>query len=169
MINWQFFPTSQPCPDHLQAVLNVFEEHAVGVSSDTHGTQNSNEVLASIAAGLSSLGYDVETSKKRAGKIIVPVLFGRNGRIEKSFEADAWNRKERTVIEVEAGRAVVNNQFLKDLFQASMMESVDFCVIAIRNVYRGSKDFESVCKFMNTMYASDRLRLPLEGILIIGY
>lgn len=108
-------------------------------------------------------------SKKQIDKIKVPVLFGRNGVITKAFEADGWNKFDSTVIEVEAGRAVVNNQFLKDLFQASMMESVKFCVIAIRNVYKNSKDFETVCKFMETMYASDRLRLPLDGILIIGY
>ena len=99
----------------------------------------------------------------------MPVLFGRNGEAEKSFDADAYSESLATVVEVEAGRAVVNNQFLKDLFQASMMEGVDFCVIAVRNVYKSSKDFDLVCRYMDTMYASDRLRLPLRGILILGY
>jgi hypothetical protein len=73
------------------------------------------------------------------------------------------------VVEIEAGRAVSNNQFLKDMFQASMMKDVEFLVIAVRNVYmRSRKDFENVCAFMETMYASSRLRLPLKGILIVG-
>ena len=55
----------------------------------------------------------------------------------KSFEADAWNIPEKMVLEVEAGRAVVNNQFLKDLFQACMMHDVDYLGIAVRNTYVG--------------------------------
>lgn len=30
----------------------------------------------------------------------------------------------------------MNNQFLKDLFQACMMQDVDYLVIAVRNEYR---------------------------------
>jgi len=65
---------------------------------------------------------------------------------------------------------VANNQFLKDLFQACMMHEVDYLAIAVRNVYHESnKDFESVSTFMDTLYASDRLQLPLKGVLILGY
>jgi hypothetical protein len=51
------------------------------------------------------------------------------------------------------------------------MHGVDYCVIAVRNTYgpSNSKDFEKVSTFIETMYASDRLFLPLKGILIIGY
>ena len=69
----------------------------------------------------------------------------------------------------EAGRAVANNQFLKDLFQACMMHEVKYLAIAVRLKYRGKSDFEQVCKFFQTMYASRRLALPLLGILVIGY
>jgi hypothetical protein len=75
----------------------------------------------------------------------------------------------KTVIEVEAGRAVTNYQFLKDLFQACMMHEVDFLVVAVRNTYSKNKDFQNVINFFNTLYASERLVLPLEGVLIIGY
>jgi hypothetical protein len=97
------------------------------------------------------------------------VLFGRNGEVEKSFDADAYNKNLNTVIEVEAARATSCNQFMKDLFQASMMEGIEYCVIAVRTKSKVSKDFEIVCKFIDTIYASNRLRLPLQGILIIGY
>ena len=98
-----------------------------------------------------------------------------NGKVEKSFEADAYHGEQGYVLEVEAGRAVVNNQFLKDLFQACMMHEVRYLGIAVRNSYTSgvkktvSKDFERVITFFDTLYASDRLKLPLEGILIIGY
>lgn len=85
------------------------------------------------------------------------------------FDADAYHRRHEFVIEVEAGRAVVNNQFLKDLFQACMMHGVDYLAIVVRNVYRRSNDFERVVRFMDTLYASNRIKLPLKGILIVGY
>ena len=50
---------------------------------------------------------------------------------ELTFEADAYHKKYKTVIEVEAGRALVNYQFLKDIFQASMMVDTDYLVLAV--------------------------------------
>ena len=34
---------------------------------------------------------------------------------------------------------------------------------------RRNNDFEYVIRFFNTLYASNRLKLPLEGLLVIGY
>ena len=103
----------------------------------------------------------------------MPVLFGRNGKAEKAFDADAYHEETGFVVEVEAGRGVVNNQFLKDLFQACMMHDVNYLAVAIRNLYggggRSSKDFEVVVTFFDTLYASQRLQLPLRGVTIIGY
>jgi hypothetical protein len=42
-------------------------------------------------------------------------------------------------------------------------------VIAVRNDYRGSDDYSKVVSFIDTLYASQRLNLPLTGILIVGY
>jgi hypothetical protein len=72
-------------------------------------------------------------------------------------------------LEVEAGRAVVNYQFLKDIFQACMMYGVEYLIIAVRNDYQKKDDFQKVCVFLETLYISNRLSLPLKGILIIGY
>jgi hypothetical protein len=96
-------------------------------------------------------------------------LFGLNNKIDKSFNADALSADGKIVIEVEAGRAVDNNQFLKDIFQASMMFGVEYLVIAVRNDYRGGDDFQKIYAFLETMYISSRITLPLNGILLIGY
>jgi hypothetical protein len=53
--------------------------------------------------------------------------------------------------------------------QACMMHGVTTLAIAVRNQYRGNRDFERVCLFFDTLYASDRLQLPLKGLLVIGY
>jgi hypothetical protein len=170
MINFQYFPRSERIPSHLEDVVRVFEGKAGRISSARQKSLFSNQVLARLRSDLRTLGFRVEVDKTRRGRISVPVLFGRNGKSTKSFDADAWNETTKTVVEIEAGRAVSNNQFLKDMFQASMMKDVEFLVIAVRNIYmRSQKDFENVCTFMETMYASSRLRLPLKGILIIGY
>ena len=67
-----------------------------------------------------------------------------------------------------------------------MMQDVDYLVIALRNEYRINNirttksgdevvkvktnyDFEEVCKFFDALYSTERLKLPLKGILIIVY
>ena len=102
-------------------------------------------------------------------KINVPVLFGLNNANDKYFNADALSDDGKIVIEVEAGRAVDNNQFLKDIFQACMMFDVEYLIIAVRNNYRGADDFAKIYAFLETMYVSNRIILPLKGILLIGY
>ena len=49
-----------------------------------------------------------------------------------------------------------------------MMHDV-YLAIAVRNSYGGGNDFEKVVRFFDTLYASNRLQLPLKGILVIGY
>jgi len=55
------------------------------------------------------------------------------------------------------------------LFQACVMQNVDYLVIAVRQDYRGTDDYSKVVAFLETLYASSRLQLPLSGVLIIGY
>ena len=118
-------------------------------------------------------GYDLASHASRGpatiDKLRVPVLFGRNGAVEKAFDADAFHASEHFVVEVEAGRGVTNYQFLKDLFQACMMHDMKYLGIAVRNTYRRSQDFEKVLMFFDTLYKSNRMTLPLNGVLVIGY
>lgn len=93
--------------------------------------RTSNEVLALVRPHLEAIGFAVETGKGKEEKIDVPVLFGENNEVDKSFFADALSADGKIVIEVEAGRAVRNNQFLKDIFQACMMFEVEYLVIAV--------------------------------------
>lgn len=168
MIQWQYYPKSDAAPPIASAVISTFQAASDTIDSSQH-TLDSNGVLAATTPQLQAAGFQVETGKKAADKIQVPVLFGLNGQLEKSFDADAYHVDAGFVLEVEAGRGVVNNQFLKDLFQACMMHGVNHLGIAIRNDYRGAPDFDKVLRFFDTMYASNRLQLPLHGILVIGY
>ena len=49
------------------------------------------------------------------------------------------------------------------------MIDVDYLVIAVRRFYGKSEDYKKITNFIEALYASDRLKLPLNGILIIGY
>jgi hypothetical protein len=49
------------------------------------------------------------------------------------------------------------------------MFNVDYLILAVRNDYRGSDDFQKIYTFLETLYISNRLRLPLKGVLLIGY
>ena len=168
-ILWQHFPKHSPCSGSLLKVVAAFEHVSSEIASLENVGQVSNDALEKVRPGLEKIGFLVETSKKSDGKIKVPVLYGANGKVEKSFEADAYHKDEKVVIEVEAGRGVTNYQFLKDLFQACVMQDVDYAVIAVRQDYRGSDDYRKVVSFIETIYASNRLVLPLNGVLIIGY
>lgn len=171
MINFQFFPRSHGVTEEIQSVIDCFYQIETTLNDGTHRV--SNDVLALLRPHLERCGYRVERGKGRDEKIDVPVLYGENNTIDKSFYADAYNPESNIVIEVEAGRAVRNNQFLKDIFQACMMFDVEYLVIAVLNEYSGgsviTKDYQEVKTFLETLYISNRLKLPLKGILLIGY
>lgn len=163
------FPKSGRIPAHLgEALERVFIPNAEKI--DSYKFQiNSNEVLDILASDFHECGYVVETGKSAEQKISIPVLFGLNGKREKSFDADAFHISTGTVVEIEAGRAVVNYQFLKDFFEACVMTDASHLIIAVRNDYRGTSDFMKVVQFFETLYSSGRLWIPLKSLLVIGY
>jgi hypothetical protein len=168
MIRFQFFPRSQGITKRIQDVITCFEIEVDKIKSPDFNL-SSNDVLEVIRPHLEKIDFTCETGKSKEKKISVPVLFGYDNKIDKAFNADAVSNDGKIVIEIEAGRATENNQFLKDIFQACMMFEVEYLVIVVRNVYRGHKDFEIIHTFLETLYISNRLHLPLKGILLIGY
>ena len=150
-------------------LVGAFEKNWEKISSQNH-TMNSNSVLEILRSDLESAEFLIEKGKKFNEKIKIPVLFGENGKVIKSFDVDGFHEETGTVLEVEAGRGVMNNQFLKDFFESCIMTDVNYCVIAVRDVYlKTQKDFEKVMDFFESMYASGRLGIPLKGLLIVGY
>ena len=176
MINYQFFPRSHGVTTEIKAIIDCFKQIEPQLE-DESVQRTSNEVLALVRPHLEAIGFAVETGKGKEEKIDVPVLFGENNEVDKSFFADALSADGKIVIEVEAGRAVRNNQFLKDIFQACMMFEVEYLVIAVLNEYKFNSggrqavghDYQEVKTFLEILYVSNRLRLPLKGILLIGY
>jgi len=156
-------------PDFLNDMISgVFKKNFSSINSELHNHE-SNRVLEILRKDFEKNGYTVEKNKTDSGKIKIPVLFGLNGKMEKSFDADAYNSQFKTVVEVEAGRGYTNYQFLKDFFEALVMNDIDYLVIAVRNIYRKSNDFDKVIRFFDAIYTSERFNCPLKGLLVIGY
>jgi hypothetical protein len=165
---WQHYPRSLAPSGVSRQIIDVFTKRSAEIASSSHKL-GSNQVLAILADDLRAIGFQIERGKKNIDKIAIPVLFGENGKIEKSFNADGYFPSQRYMLEVEAGRGVANYQFLKDLFQACACDNVDSLAIALRNTYLGSEDFTRACAFMDAVFSSRRFELPLKEVLIIGY
>ncbi len=168
MLRYQLFPRSVGITKQIQQVIECFDLTYDEIKSPENQLK-SNEVLDILRPHLENIEFTVETGKARGKKIPVPVLFGLNNSVDKSFNADGISNDGRIVLEVEAGRATINFAFLKDIFQACMMHGVEFLILAVRNNYRGMGDFQQVYTFLETLYISSRLVLPLKGITLIGY
>lgn len=168
MIRYQFFPRSIGISDNIQTIIDCFIKVEEQIKSPENKL-SSNQVLEILRPHLIQVDMIVEEGRPKAKKIPVAVLFGVNNKIERAFSADGLSGDGKIVLEVEAGRAVDNYQFLKDIFQASMMFGVEYLVLAVRNEYRAKDDFSKIYTFLETLYISNRLQLPLKGILLIGY
>ena len=168
MITWMYFPKNRPIDPITKQVVNAF--NCVSDDIDSHVHQyRSDEVLAIVRPGLEAIGFTVEKSNQNEDLVSVPVLYGLDGHVEESFEVDGYLPKSGYVTEIEAGRGTLNNQFLKDFIEACAMIGVKKLCIAVRNTYKTSHDFDRVYRFFNAIYASRRLRIPLSGLLLIGY
>ena len=167
-IKWQLFPKNKRILNIQKEVVDIFADSFNLINSSAFNLK-SDEVLNIVRSKLIDLDFNVELGKMRNQKIYVPVLYGENGIAEKYFEADAYNREHGIIIEVEAGRAYLNNQFLKDIFQACVMDNVRSLIIAVRKDYKGTPDYEKIRTFLDTLYISGRFNLDLDSILLIGY
>ena len=187
-INWSYFPKTDPIPQGLKEAINIFEKNfkeidtitAEGIIASIIAKSSkkrkeisealeSDDVLKVVTQDFLDANYKIETSKKKTDKIRIPVLFGEKGSIAQAFEPDGWHDENKIVLEIERGRAYANHQFLKDIFEASVMINIDYLVLAVSNLYKESKDYEKIVNWLDTLYATNRIKLSLKGILLIGY
>lgn len=175
---WDYFPRNvRPSEwvEPLVAQVRAVEERISTVEQSTG--LHSDDVLRELAPGLKQLGYAVEASRSEADRIRRPVLFGSNGRAEVSYDIDAFHDEFGIVVEVEAGRAASNNATYRDIIRASLILDAKYLVLLLPVAYRfnNSGQLASVAAFtrgldlLSALYASQRLPLPLRGVLLVGY
>ena len=151
-----------------EAEISTVDDRAVNLTSDG--------VLKAMADGLEELGFQVERGKARAQKIFRPVLFGENGKAALQYEIDGYHDGLGIVLEVEAGRGARGNAAFRDLLRTSLILDARNLALLLPASYAYGQQSRTVvqayreCRdFLNAVYASQRLRLPFEGVLLVGY
>jgi hypothetical protein len=175
---WSYFPRNVRPPAWAVSFVEVVNGAEGRISTVEHKTGlDSDAVLQELGPGLVALGYLVESGKTRAGKIFRPVLFGENGAPEVNYEIDAFHDELGIAVEVEAGRGAAGNADYRDIVRTSLILDARHMALLIPIRYRttsGQREYaipayERTRNQLNAIYASQRLRLPFEGVLLIGY
>jgi len=175
-----FFPLTQRPPQWATDIIAVFSASRGLIDTEKGLQKKSDDVLGILRPGLTQLKFEVEKGKKAEDKIQRPALFGEMGDPGHKYEIDAYNPEPGIVLEIEAGRAIKGNAIYRDIIQMSLMLDAKFAVIAMPLTYRHKqKKMDTVTvevpsylsgkKLLEAIYASPRLKLPFEGILLIGY
>lgn len=170
---WCYWPrNTRPPPWVGDVVSAVCREQDTISTVDRKTGLNSDAVLQQLAPGLRELGFDVEWSKSATDKIVRPVLYGDQGAPAVSYEIDAFHDGLGIAVEVEAGRAASNNADYRDIVRTSLILDARFLVMLVPVTYRSTQAvqvFDRSHDQLEAIYASDRLRLPFEGVLLVGY
>jgi hypothetical protein len=174
---WRYYPASNTLPSWVYDLTGLFNAVRPQIDSSSIQGEKSDGILASLSSGLFDLGYQVEISRKAADKIARPVLFGDEGAARVHYQIDAWLPDPGVVIEIEAGRGFMGNAFYRDLVRTSLIVGARYLTIGVMDQYQYSSggkqhvshDYESARDQMDAIYASGRLQLPFDGVLIVGY
>jgi hypothetical protein len=174
---WYWYPAStKPAPWARDFVAAVREER-LQIDSGTVNGLTSDTVLARLRPGLVKLGFQVEASKAAPDRIRRPVLFGMQGAERVAYEVDGIHDKNGIVLEVEAARGARGNAVYRDIIRASLIVDARYLIIGVMRTYRHrskTKDvsvtsFKDAKDVFDAIYASGRLTLPFEGVLLFGY
>jgi hypothetical protein len=170
---WKFYPSAIEPPTWVPPVVGAFAAARPHIDSRLNVGVTSDAALAALRPELIRQGFEIEKGKKKAGRIRRPVLYGEVGRPVVAYEVDGFHPQHEIVLEVEAGRGAANNADYRDLIRASLMVDARFLVLAMMLHYGAGgspiKSYDAARDRIDAIYASERLRLPLDGILLVGY
>lgn len=174
---WKFYPSHAREPSWVAGVLAAFAAARASIESSAHIGLTSDKALAELRPYLEPVGFQIETGKTKAEKIRRPVFFGDEGREGKTYEIDGFHDELAIALEVEAGRGARGNAVYRDLIESSLLVDARYLVLAVMIGYRhnsGGKvvtvhSYTEARDLLDAVFASPRLQLPLEGVLLVGY
>ena len=78
------------------------------------------------------------------------------------------------MLEIESGRGWQGSAFFRDLVRTSLIHGARYLVIGLRLSYTygtvtSQNDFEKGRDQLDALYASGRLVLPFDGVLLFGW
>ena len=174
---WQYFPAYSQPPAWVTDFIGAVADSRTLMDSVAVDGLTSDNALHALAERLEELGYQVETGKKASQKIRRPVLFGEDGVERVSYEIDAFHDELGIAVEVEAGRGARGNAVYRDLIRTSLIVGARYLVLGVMIEYRhmsggkqvAVKSFDEARELLDAVFASGRLQLPFEGVLLFGY
>lgn len=170
---WKFYPSRSREPEWVADLVAAFAAAGTELDSRSNHGVSSDAALAVLRPTLVSLGFEIEASKTKADKISRPVLFGEMGKPRVAYEVDGFHPEHSIVLEIEAGRGAAGNADYRDLVRTSLIVDADYLALAMKLEYKTGKtimrSYERTREQIDAIYASERLKLPFAGILLIGY
>lgn len=173
---WTYFPRRDPAPAWVTDFVQVVAAHRSEIDSTEHRL-GSDATLKRLVDDLRLLGYAIEETKAKADRIRRPVLFGEQGVERVAYEIDAFHDELGVVVELEAGRGRHGGALFRDLIRTSLIVGARYLAIGMLLEYRytsggrpiSGNDYEWALAEIDAIYASGRLQLPFEGVLLFGY
>jgi hypothetical protein len=173
---WRYWPARDAPPPWVHNFIGVVTPLRASLDTTNGNASTSDSVLAAIGPGLVALGYRVESSKAKADKITLPVLFGDEGAPRVQYDVDAFHEDDGIVVEIEAGRGAKSNAGYRDIIRASLLVNAQYLVLGMPLEYRSGKTnvelsraYAVMSEQLDAIYASQRLALPFRGVLLFGY
>jgi hypothetical protein len=166
---WYYYPRNTAPPEWVGTFVHVVAAVEASISTPAGKTLKSNEVLEKLCPGLQALGFEVEVGRTADQKVMRPVLFGQNGKPQVQQEVDGFHDELGVVLEVEAGQTRDNNSDLRDIIRASLIVDARFLALVVPITYRSGEVYTKSVELLDAIYSSSRLKLPLEGLLLVGY
>jgi hypothetical protein len=171
---WKYYPSWRIAPDWVSGVVEVVANARRSIDSSAlagDSAPQSNTVLQHLGVGLVECGFTVETPESKVDR---PVLFGENGATAKRFQLDGWHDADGVALEVEAGKAWEGKAALLDLIKMSLILDCRFGAIIVPQRYERGKryadPYNNVKDLFDAIFANpERLRIALEGVLLVGY
>ena len=141
------------------------------------GGLNSDRVLALLRPGLERRGFRLESGKRKTDRITLPVLFGEQGIPRVRYDVDGVQDELGVLLEVEAGRGARGNAVYRDLVRTSLIVNARFLALGVMQEYHHKSNgkpivvhsYQDAKDQIDAIYASQRLQLPFEGVLLFGY
>lgn len=175
--DWFYYPEHERPPDWVSSFVDVVAACKPEIESSSVEALTSDKVLAILRPGLLGLGFEVESGKHVAEKIRRPVLFGDQGRERVAYEVDAAHEELGILLEVEAGRGARGNAVYRDLVRTSLIVGARYLALGVMQEYHHQssgkpivvESYRDAKALLDAIFASGRLRLPFEGVLLFGY
>ena len=188
-IQWAHFPRDRPPNSTVRKIVDTFIKNKKQIDSSKFGKSgtaatgytrfNSNAVLDILSKDLKEIPeMEIEEKDSESGKINkinIAILYGSEGRKEKTFDPDGWLESEGILLEIECGLMIPQNKaHLKDLFKACLIHGVNHFVIAGAINWEGSTGtkytpYNTMKVDFEAMYESTRFELPFETLTVIGF